>query len=344
MSLALPRFAALLLCAGEAQAQEAPSWAETGALFAERCVMCHSGEDAPLGLHLDSFEGAMAGSEDGPVLVPGDLAGSELLRRVRGESQPQMPLVGDPLNPEEIALLEAWVEAGLTEGAVAVAPAEDAGATPEAEVAALEPEAAPEVPADEDAGHAEAAVSEPEGAPEAASGDVALPGPGEPVTFADVGPIFLRRCALCHSDANPGGPQEGLRLDSYEHILQGGERLVLIPGNAPASEIVRRIEGVAQPRMPFNGPPFLSEEQIRVVRDWIAQGAPDADGVPAPVPVGREVRYRGTLTAAEEIDGIPFRITGGTRIDDRPSVGQEAEVRGVVGEDGGIVATRFRDR
>ncbi|HVG48493.1 MAG TPA: c-type cytochrome domain-containing protein [Rubellimicrobium sp.] len=328
MTPALTRAAALVLLAGEAPAQEAPDWAEAGALFAERCVMCHSGPDAPLGLHLDSFEGALAGSEDGPVLVPGDLGGSELLRRVRGESQPQMPLVGEPLGAEEIAMLEAWVEAGLPEGEVAAAE----GVPPEdgEDVAAS---AAPEAPTGLDEGLA------PE--PDAADG---LPAPGEPVTFADVQPIFLRRCALCHSDANPDGPQEGLRLDTLSHILAGGERLVLVPGNPEASEIVRRVEGTAQPRMPFNGPPFLTEQQIRVIRDWIAQGAPDAEGVPAPVPVGREVRYRGTLTGPEEIDGIPFRITGGTRVDDRPSVGQEAEVRGVVEADGGIAATRFRDR
>jgi mono/diheme cytochrome c family protein len=224
-----------------------------------------------------------------------------------------MPLVGDPLAAEEIALLESWVEAGLPEGEAEAAPVGAEGPAPEAQ--------------------------EPSGPAEAA-----LPKPGEPVTYAHVEPIFLRRCAECHSDANPDGPQEGLRLDSYEHVLAGGERLVLIPGNPEASEIVRRIEGVAQPRMPFNGPPWLSEEQIAAIRAWIEQGAPDADGRPAPIPVGREVRYRGILTGPEEIDGIRFRITGGTRIDDRPSVGQEAELRGVVESDGGISATRLRDR
>jgi hypothetical protein len=62
------------------------------------------------------------------------------------------------------------------------------------------------------------------------------------------------------------------------------------------------------------------------------------------MPVGREVRYRGTLTGPQKIDGAEFRITPETRIDERPAVGEEAEVRGVVAEDGGIEATRFRDR
>lgn len=268
----------LLLGSGLARAQEAPSWAETGALFAERCVMCHSGEDAPLGLQLDSYGGAMAGSEDGPVLVAGDLAGSELLRRVRGESEPRMPLVGDPLTPEEIALLEAWVGAGLPEGQIVAAePAPDddvatdqaSGTQPNA-VAGLAPSEEPEAPAPE-------------------STEAELPGPGEPVTFADVEPIFLRRCVVCHSEANPDGPPEGLRLDTYEHILEGGEEIVLIPGSPQASEMVDYIEGTERPRMPLNGP-SLSEDQIRLIRQWIEQGAPDANGVQAPMLAGHELR------------------------------------------------------
>ena len=77
-------------------AQEAPGWSEVGALFAERCTMCHAGAGAPLGLGLDSYEAALAGSQRGPVLVPHDPEESELVRRIRGEVQPRMPLVGEP--------------------------------------------------------------------------------------------------------------------------------------------------------------------------------------------------------------------------------------------------------
>lgn len=78
--------------------------------------MCHSGEHAAVELHLDSYEGAIAGGKNGPVLVPGDAASSELMRRVRGESQPRMPFLGYPLDVDEIALLEYWIEAGLPLG------------------------------------------------------------------------------------------------------------------------------------------------------------------------------------------------------------------------------------
>jgi hypothetical protein len=63
-------------------------------LFGERCTLCHSGPGAPSGLHLDSYQGAVKGSQNGPVLVPGDPDGSELIRRARRISQRQMPLVG----------------------------------------------------------------------------------------------------------------------------------------------------------------------------------------------------------------------------------------------------------
>lgn len=165
------------------------------------------------------------------------------------------------------------------------------------------------------------------------------------ITFDEVERIFLTRCIECHSDNSKlGGPPEGLRLTSYEEIVAGGERAAVIPGNPLASEIIRRIVGLADPRMPLDGPPWLDDDQITLLNDWIAGGAMSADGTRAPIPAGAEVRYRGRMTGPEEIDGVGFVVTGQTRIDDRPGVGQMAEVRGVVAPDGSIIATRLRDR
>ena len=293
--------APLLVASIPAHAQDTPTWEDVGALFEERCTICHSGDGAPLDLRLDTLENALEGSENGPVLVPGDPEGSELIKRLKGESQPRMPLTGPPfLDDSQITMVEEWIEAGMPSG--------------------------------------EAAATEPEPEP-------TRPGPGEPVTFAHVEPIFLQRCAKCHKDDGiMGQPPEGLRLDTYANTIEGGERLALLPGNPGLSEIVRRIEGTAEPRMPFDGPPWLDEDDIRVIRQWIEQGARDAEGEPAPVPVGREVRYRGRLTGEWEIDGAEFLVDGGTRIDDRPRVGQQAEVRGVVQSDGSVRATRLRSR
>lgn len=92
---------------------EPPDWAVVSAIFAERCVMCHSQKGASRGLRLDSYETAIAGGKEGAVLVPGDSANSELIRRLRGESLPRMPFLSRPLPSEQIDLIIRWIEAGL---------------------------------------------------------------------------------------------------------------------------------------------------------------------------------------------------------------------------------------
>jgi hypothetical protein len=92
-----------------------PDWGEIGAIFRDRCIMCHSEAAAEKGLRLDSYAGAIAGSENGPVLIPGDPSSSELIRRLYGASRPRMPFLSRPLTPETIDLIERWITAGLPE-------------------------------------------------------------------------------------------------------------------------------------------------------------------------------------------------------------------------------------
>ncbi|GAB4530949.1 MAG: hypothetical protein Fur0018_18510 [Anaerolineales bacterium] len=99
------------------------------------------------------------------------------------------------------------------------------------------------------------------------------PTPAGPSYAADIQPIFTERCIKCHSGDNP---PRGLRLIDYEHVLAGGTyRPVIVPGKPEESELIHRIRGEAIPRMPFDGPPFLSDEQIALIEAWVAAGAPD---------------------------------------------------------------------
>lgn len=289
-------------------APPAEGFAAIAPLFQQYCVVCHSGADAVLGLRLDSYEGVLAGSSRGPVVRPGNAAGSELIRRLRGESLPRMPLTGPPfLGEAEIARVAAWIAAGAPRGSGGAA-------------------AGPTVPA-------------------VPIGSRALPRPGEAVRYSHVAPIFLQRCAKCHSQQGIlGAPPEGLRLVSLADTLRGGERVVVVPGQPLASELYRRVSGLAQPRMPFDGPPYLSAEEIRVIGDWIAQGARDAEGRPAPVPVGAPVRLSGALTDRWAVDGLALRVDAATRIDKAPRVGDRVEVRGVVDTDGAVRVLRLRRR
>lgn len=93
--------------------------------------------------------------------------------------------------------------------------------------------------------------------------------------------IFTARCVGCHSGAN--APQ-GLRLDagnSYALLVNVASNEVpgtlrVNPGNPNASYLVQKIEGTAAVgvRMPANGPPYLPQDRIDLVRRWITAGAP----------------------------------------------------------------------
>ena len=91
----------------------AKDWQSVFEIFEERCTFCHSGEFAPLGLSLDSYEGVKAGSENGPVVIGGSSQTSPLWKRVTGRAEPQMPLDGPPfLDEREISTIELWISNG----------------------------------------------------------------------------------------------------------------------------------------------------------------------------------------------------------------------------------------
>jgi YHS domain-containing protein/mono/diheme cytochrome c family protein len=84
-------------------------------ILASRCVACH-GETKPKGrLRLDTPEGIVAGGVSGYTVVAGRSDESELVRRLHlpGEDEEHMP-PGDkePLSPQQVAALAAWIDAG----------------------------------------------------------------------------------------------------------------------------------------------------------------------------------------------------------------------------------------
>lgn len=104
--------------AAVATAAEAPSRAHetlfesrVRPLLAAKCQSCHGDTVAEAGLRLDSRRSLLAGSDSGPVLVPGDATTSKLLLAVRQTGDLAMP-PDEKLSPEEIATLETWVTAG----------------------------------------------------------------------------------------------------------------------------------------------------------------------------------------------------------------------------------------
>lgn len=163
-------------------------------------------------------------------------------------------------------------------------------------------------------------------------------------TYADVAPIFARRCAKCHSANGLVGPApEGYLLNSYAATVSRSDRVRVVPGSPAGSELMRRIRGAARPRMPLDGPPYLSEAEIALIADWITQGARDASGAAADVPAGARVRLHGTLKGDGRLDDLELRRSIGRR-EEPVAADTYVEVRGRVASDGAIVAERIRRR
>ena len=81
-------------------------------IFNARCVTCHGDVGPEDGLSLTSYENVMAGSNEGPVVVPGQPENSELVKRIKGISQPRMPFGQTPLTDQQIQIIETWVAQG----------------------------------------------------------------------------------------------------------------------------------------------------------------------------------------------------------------------------------------
>ena len=75
-------------------------------IFRARCVACHGGTR---GLFLNNYANVLQGSANGPVVVPGDPAGSRLVQYVASGF---MPYGGPTLTPAQVQTLVNWVAAG----------------------------------------------------------------------------------------------------------------------------------------------------------------------------------------------------------------------------------------
>ncbi len=81
-------------------------------LLVARCQGCHGDRVAEGGLRLDNLPAVLKGGDSGTILTPGDQTASKVLKVVRRELEPAMP-PDEPLPAEEVAILEAWIAAGV---------------------------------------------------------------------------------------------------------------------------------------------------------------------------------------------------------------------------------------
>ena len=94
-----------------------------------------------------------------------------------------------------------------------------------------------------------------------------------PVYAAVIQPVFDKYCVSCHSENKPKG---GLRMDTLEQLLKGGDSGSLLePANSTDSLLGTRINLPIDDddHMPPDGKPQLSESQLAVLRWWLDAGA-----------------------------------------------------------------------
>jgi hypothetical protein len=91
-------------------------------------------------------------------------------------------------------------------------------------------------------------------------------------------------CVTCHTDVGrtPAGGLILLHDRAYDQLVNVDSTEVpslkrVKPGDPDNSYMVHKIEGrpgIVGRRMPFNGPPYLTDGQILIMRRWIEEGAP----------------------------------------------------------------------
>ncbi len=124
----------------------------------------------------------------------------------------------------------------------------------------------------------------PEVGPEITAMDPMCPGDSNPAVAVGyqvdiVDGVFRRGgCTRCHTGDGMGLRQSGLDLRSYTTLRAGGGRSgaqIVVDGDPCTSILVQKI-GPSPPfgrQMPYDGPPYLSDSDIQLVRDWISEGA-----------------------------------------------------------------------
>jgi hypothetical protein len=92
-------------------------------------------------------------------------------------------------------------------------------------------------------------------------------------------------CAGCHYSTavnHQGIDLGGFDMATLGALREGGGstgKRIIVAGKPDESSLIQKLRGIYPygTRMPKNGPPFWSDADIKIVSDWIAQGAHGAD-------------------------------------------------------------------
>jgi len=214
------------------------------------CVDCHGPKKSKGRLRLDQLEYALKGGKNGPALVLGNAAKSEMIRRIKlpKDDVDAMPTKGKRPTVAEIKLLEDWINAESAKGnnslnRISVNKVQSRAILDDW----MEPPVQPII----NSTLSEEQIAE---------------------LNIKVRSILAHSCYSCHNATKTKG---GLRLDKKEFIFKGGEDgPVIVAGSPETSDLIRRIklpEG-HDDAMPTKGK-RVAKEDIELLEYWIKTGA-----------------------------------------------------------------------
>lgn len=104
------------------------------------------------------------------------------------------------------------------------------------------------------------------------------------LTFEEhIVPILQARCLKCHGENKR---ESGLDLRRRFTMLNGGDSGPALVPNNPEKSLI--IESITQGLMPPDGEPALTEQERRVLENWIKSGAAIAGDIEQPLPTSSE--------------------------------------------------------
>lgn len=135
----------------------------------------------------------------------------------------------------------------------------------------------------------------------------AAPAPGKVSYYRDVRPILQANCHGCHQPAKQGG---GYVMTDPSHLAKPGEsgEASIVAGDPAKSYLITQIRPKdGEAAMPKGQKP-LSDENIKVIEKWIAEGA--ADDSPASAKPQYDMQHPPVYAAAPVITSLDYSPDG----------------------------------
>src|SRR5437899_6889209 len=103
--------AGVLALSARAEEKKVSYYKDVFPIFKRSCTGCHHPGKLKGELDLTTYAAFKKGGKHGAAFKIGDPKDSVIIDEISGK-EPSMPKEGDPLSPQEVAMIEKWIKAG----------------------------------------------------------------------------------------------------------------------------------------------------------------------------------------------------------------------------------------